>query len=126
MPDAVWVGGYSYKGLNHCGTCGANVERQYMVQHENFHLNYTYRRDHEVSKVVWCDYGDHAFKAGMPGSASFDASEVDEETGGTIRTTMDACGEHNPLNVQRQAARYGLTTKGYQALTDVETDEVKS
>src|SRR4051812_4915694 len=94
MPDAVWVGGFT-RG-NHCGTCGANVENGYITQHENFHKNYTFKRDGEMSNVKWCDYGYHAFKAGEQGAASFEAVENDEN-GAPIRTFMDACSEHNPL-----------------------------
>ena len=88
-----------------------------MDQHENFHKTYTYRRDGEMSKVSWCDYGSHAFKAGSPGSASFDASEIDVN-GNNVRTTLDACEDHNPLAVQRNAAKYELTPKAYEALTE--------
>lgn len=73
-----------------------------------------------MSKVQWCDYGDnggHAFKAGIPGSATFNGTEYDDN-GAPIDTTMDACPDHNPLNIRREAARLQISDKHYRDLTD--------
>lgn len=64
-------------------------------------LGATYRiiTDNEIgnatmSNVLWCDPGNHAFKAGQPGSQSFQGTTRDEE-GNPIRIEMDACSEHS-------------------------------
>lgn len=48
-----------------------------------------------MSNVMWCDPGDHSFKANAPGSVHFQGTQVDENG---IRQTVDtdACAEHNP------------------------------
>jgi hypothetical protein len=121
VPDAQWLPG-GVRGMFHCATCGASTLRENLTQHENFHKTYTYRRDGEMSNVSWCDYGDHAFKTGSTGAASFEVSEINDE-GQSVRTTMDACGEHNPLNVRREAARYQLTPEAYEVLNKAENSE---
>jgi len=118
MPDAV------YGSIGDCLTCGCTVNNRNRTQHTNFHKTFTNRRDLEVSKTAWCDYdpdGGHAYKNGEPGSATFDAQEVNEE-GVTVYTNMDACAKHNPLQVRREAARYELTPKAYETLTNVGPD----
>jgi len=119
MPDAVYGAMYDIAGLQFqdCLTCGASVTRRNFTQHTNFHLTFTNRRDLEVSTVKWCDYGDHAFKNGQPGSGVFDGTEYDEE-GLPHKITMDACAEHNPMNIQRAAAKYSITTEAYRAVTN--------
>jgi hypothetical protein len=82
-----------------CGNCGANVDYRDRNQHENFHKTFSNRKDDTMSNVLWCDYGDHAFKRGTPGSASFDATSVDDN-GQNVNATMDACPTHNPLRVK--------------------------
>lgn len=52
-----------------------------------------------MSTVLWCDYGNHAFKRGTPGSASFNATNIDED-GVSVPVTMDACSDHNPLRAK--------------------------
>lgn len=69
-----------------------------------------------MSRVSWCDYGDHAFRAGQDGSASFEGTEY--ENGIPRQTTMDACPEHNPMNIERQAAKYSLTKQEYRDVTE--------
>lgn len=82
-----------------CGECGAHVAPKDRTQHENFHENFSNRRDATVSKVMWCDRGDHPFKAGAPGSSTFEGTMVDED-GVTQRVTEDVCAEHNPFNIK--------------------------
>lgn len=122
MPDAVYGPYKNLAGLGYvdCLTCGAMVPQEKGTQHTNFHQTFTNRRDLEVSKTAWCDYdpeGGHAYKNGEPGSASFDAREVNDE-GTLVDTTMDACAKHNPLAIRRQAARYELTPKAYEELNE--------
>jgi hypothetical protein len=49
-----------------------------------------------MSNVAWCDPGDHAFKAGSPGSVDYTAS-IREDNGNKVTQTMDACGDHSPF-----------------------------
>lgn len=57
-----------------------------------------------MSKVAWCDQGDHAFKAGEPGSLSFTGTGFDEN-GTPVRQEMDSCAKHNPMNVTADIER---------------------
>jgi hypothetical protein len=75
-------------------------------------------RGENMSKVSWCDYGDHPFKAGVDGSASFEGNEF--KNGVPVTTMMDACPDHNPLNIAREAQRYSLTPKAYEELNNNE------
>lgn len=61
-----------------------------------------------MSGVAWCDPGNHAFKAGEPGSQSFSGTTRDEE-GNPVRIEMDACAKHS---FQSQTAQ---TTKVIEA-----------
>src|ERR1700750_575566 len=74
----------------YCNICHAFVPITEKRNHEDFHNNYTYRKDGNMSSVVWCDYGNHAFKANAPGSAHFNGTEVGEN-GLTETVSMDAC-----------------------------------
>lgn len=54
-----------------------------------------------MSNVSWCDYGNHAFKKGVPGSSNFTANVTGED--GSMQTqNLDACPDHNPLRAQPQ------------------------
>lgn len=70
-----------------------------------------------MSKATWCDYGDHAYKAGIQGSATFNAQEFDEN-GTPQDVTMDACPDHNPLRIQREAAKLQIPAKHYEEIAD--------
>jgi hypothetical protein len=48
-----------------------------------------------MSKVLWCDPGDHDFKAGAPGSTHFTGTMIDND-GKTVTVDQDACRLHNP------------------------------
>ncbi len=121
MPDAVWLstGSVAGSGFEDCGTCGASVLWRNRRQHENFHKTFSNLRGEGMSKVSWCDYGDHAFKTGEKGSASFNGTEYDEN-GVPVQTAMDACSKHNPLNQAREAAKYSLTTEEYREVSNPE------
>ena len=52
-----------------------------------------------MSTVLWCDYGNHSFKANSPGSAHFNGTEVNED-GLNVSVSMDACSDHRPDRVR--------------------------
>lgn len=52
-----------------------------------------------MSKVLWCDPGNHAFKAGSPGSIHFQGSSVGDN-GEQINSDVDACIDHNPFRAE--------------------------
>jgi len=52
------------------------------------------RKETNVSAVLWCDKGDHAFKAGTPGSQSFRGETVGRDGQPEI-VFMDVCPEHS-------------------------------
>ncbi len=124
MPDAVWVTppvDYNRvvgERLMHCATCGSSVGTRNRVQHENFHKTFSHRREEDMSRVNWCDYGNHAFKRGEEGSASFSGTEYKD--GVPIATQMDACREHNPLNASRLGAQYSISGEMHDELTKPE------
>lgn len=121
MPDAIYGPVQNIAGLNFmdCLTCGATVMRGKTTQHTNFHLTFTNRRSLEVSNAAWCDYSEpgHAFKRNEPGSATFDAKEINAD-GVSEDTTMEACAEHNPLRVRREAAKYQIAPDAYREVTE--------
>ena len=57
-----------------------------------------------VSDVKWCDAGNHAFKAGTPGSQTFRGTYVNEE-GMSVVANIDTCPEHafRPSTADAQA-----------------------
>lgn len=79
-----------------CASCGATITDTNHRQHVNFHKTFTNRRDGNMSRVLWCDQGEHAFKADSPGSLHFEGTGYDE-TGKQVQQDMDACAEHNPF-----------------------------
>lgn len=80
----------------HCGSCGAYVPYMNKQQHINFHETFGHAKEQGMSKVSWCDPGNHAFKAGEDGSASF--SGVQHIEGRPVDVTQDVCRKHNPYN----------------------------
>lgn len=121
MPDAVWGNSYDSSipdGYVTCLTCGSIVRWTVgeKMQHENFHKTFSNRRNESMSKVSWCDYGDHPYKNGENGSASFEGTEFKD--GVPMQTTMDACAKHNPMNVAKEAAKLALTSEEYRNLTE--------
>ena len=48
----------------------------------------------EVMRVDWCDNGNHAFKAGEPGSQQFTGTVIGED-GTPIQQAMSACAQHS-------------------------------
>lgn len=85
----------------YCNTCHGFFPRELKREHEDFHRNYTNRSDGNMSTVLWCDPGDHAFKNGAPGSVHFKGSEVDND-GNETNTSIDACHEHRPDRVRTE------------------------
>jgi hypothetical protein len=63
--------------------------------HTNFHKTFTNRSDGNMSSVLWCDPGNHAFKAGSPGSVHFQGTQVNGD-GADESVNTDACAVHNP------------------------------
>lgn len=96
-----------------CNICWAVVYPSTMKPHEEFHNSYTNRKDGNMSSVLWCDPGNHAFKAGSPGAIHLNGTQQDEN-GIQVSIDTDACGEHNPYApkaVQEQEQRYRLTAE---------------
>lgn len=117
MPDAVYSDRPVYlkavEGLRiyDCYTCGSYVPMDRFTQHDNFHKTFTNRGDGNMSTVLWCDKGEHAFKAGMPGAAHFTGTQTDED-GRQIDVVQDMCPMHNPYapaNLREEAERKALT-----------------
>ena len=78
-----------------CGICNAMVPPDGIPGHDAFHEGMIPREDYlAMSNVLWCDPGDHAFKAGMPGSQRFNGTVIGED-GESITQLMDACPEHS-------------------------------
>jgi hypothetical protein len=63
-----------------------------MHQHSKWHTDV--ERGIQMSKVAWCDPGDHAFKANSPGAMSFTGQQTDEN-GYPQTINMDVCGVHS-------------------------------
>lgn len=80
----------------YCIHCNAFVPYSNTTMHKDFHNSYTNRKDGNMSKVLWCDPGHHAFKAGAPGAIHFQGTETDDN-GLDHSTDVDACGSHNPF-----------------------------
>lgn len=108
---------YQAERVQQCGSCGSIVPYSNRLQHDNFHLTFSNRRDQTLSKVSWCDYGNHAFKASEPGSSTFQGSQVDEK-GMTQTVDMDACRDHNPMRAAfEQVELKALTQKAEAELS---------
>jgi len=75
-----------------CFKCGATVAHVNMHDHSNWHSEV--EKGIQVSKVLWCDPGDHAFKANTPGAMSFTGQQTDEK-GVPQTVSMDVCGVHS-------------------------------
>lgn len=70
-----------------------------MTNHSQFHDTYTYRKDGNMSNVLWCDPGNHAFKSGARGSLHWSGTQVGED-GRHQTVDMDACVDHNPMRAE--------------------------
>lgn len=86
-----------------CGNCGAHVAPGDIKQHEAFHETFSNRKDATMSKVLWCDRGDHPFKAGALGSSNFEGTMIDDN-GINQHVSEDVCADHNPLNAAKREA----------------------
>lgn len=79
-----------------CSLCNALVQNteETRYAHEMFHEHWIPKAEvNAMSDVKWCDPGDHAFKAGCPGSQSMTGSEVDAD-GIARQVNMHACAQH--------------------------------
>jgi hypothetical protein len=85
-----------------CTVCGSTVALGRYVQHTNFHKTFTNRLDQKMATAMWCDTGNHAFKAGAAGSIHFQGSQTGED-GRTTTVDIDACAAHNPYNNDKKA-----------------------
>jgi hypothetical protein len=79
-----------------CFECGAIIQRTAITQHNNYHATFGHRKQADMSQVSWCDPGNHAFKAGIDGSASFEG--VNYVDGKPVNARQDVCPKHNPYN----------------------------
>lgn len=90
--------GVSYRKDGGCFECGATVHPSNYGQHSNFHANFIHRAEVKdgfaVSAVKWCDKGNHAFKAGEPGSQSFTGTNRNDD-GSEETVHLDMCAEHS-------------------------------
>lgn len=78
-----------------CALCSSVVPWGARPAHEAFHDSYKHKQEiTTMSGAAWCDPGNHAFKAGEPGSQSFQGTSMDDD-GNPIRMEMDACAEHS-------------------------------
>lgn len=118
MPDPIYSDRPVYmaaiqESIYECYTCGSYVPQTRFTQHRNFHNTFTNRGDGNMSSVLWCDKGDHPFKAGMPGALHFSGTQTGED-GRTEDLTQDICPQHNPYaptKLREDAERRTLTAK---------------
>lgn len=122
MPDAQWqhltiqvkheinVGAFSI-----CATCSSIVTVSQALAHETFHRNYSNERSN-MSNAQWCDPGNHAYKAGEPGSIAFNAQQYGEDNVLT-NVQQHACRDHNPFKAEYEARELKALT--HQAAKDL-------
>lgn len=73
-----------------------------------------------MSAVKWCDLGNHAFKANIPGAQSMDVTQTNSD-GMQERVVMDICPEHAFPNVglssltSSETSTMHTITKAYEA-----------
>lgn len=72
-----------------------------------------------MSNVKWCDIGEHAFKAGAPGSQTITGTEWDED-GNSLQVQQDVCPDHS-FNQQARAARALARYESSGNAADLET-----
>jgi len=93
-------------GMLRCLECGGSFKKptggypaptdDLLIQHTQYHDSVIKREDVTVmSAVLWCDRGDHPFKARTPGSSKIRASLASED-GYMEEVVQDVCPEHNP------------------------------
>lgn len=82
---------------HHCFTCGTIVPESALNQHHEMHVVAELKgKRNTMSQVSWCDEGEHAFKAGAPGSVDYSAT-VTDENGRRQTVVRDACADHSPF-----------------------------
>lgn len=78
-----------------CPLCSALLHMGSLQAHSTFHDTYLNKETvGTMSSAAWCDPGNHAFKAGEPGSQRFTGTSIDEN-GIPVRMEMDACKTHS-------------------------------
>ncbi len=110
---------YEYQ---YCADCNGIIVDSRREAHNNFHATFTNRKDGNMSSVLWCDPGDHAFKSNAPGSVHFEGEERDEN-GTLVSTSIDACVLHRPdrkPNPNSDAVRQALTIEAANELRDTQ------
>lgn len=98
-------------GYRQCFKCGAIIgSPDAQEDHYRFHLNMVPREEASVmSKVNWCDIGDHAFRANEPGSQTMTVQHTDDD-GRTVTEAMDVCGMHSMTPARMKAKALTATT----------------
>lgn len=104
-----------------CGECGATVKSAEYDRHAKWHKEIKESKD--MSGVRWCDFGNHAFKAGAPGSGSFNATIAGANGPETIE--QDACAEHSPFRADVNVVRQELEAAYPVPKAEVKTHEEK-
>lgn len=89
--------------VRECLTCGAAVyqDSEKLAKHDKFHAEFSNRKGSEMGAVLWCDPGDHPFKADAKGSFRGSAQIIGDDNQ-PHSETMDACATHNPMRAQPQ------------------------
>lgn len=90
-----------------CNQCTAVVQRNNSDAHSQWH---EMQRRMTVSNVKWCDAGDHAFKAGRPGSQNVMGTEINE-LGQEVSVQQDVCPECAAAARQKRSVRELETVK---------------
>jgi hypothetical protein len=103
------------RNYHYCATCGGVIPANTFAMHDLFHRKIYAKETTNMSSVKWCDPGDHAFKAGMEGSASFQGTQM--VNGVTESITQDMCPKHNPMRAEPETVRRELE-KAYPVPTD--------
>jgi hypothetical protein len=120
MPSQISYGISRGDTLYYCSICQGLVTSVTQEGHNNFHATFTNRTDGKMSNVLWCDNGNHAFKAGAPGAIHFEGTQQDEN-GSPVTVVTDACAIHNPFapkDVKDSEERKMLTAEVEEELTN--------
>lgn len=113
---------YSKGADGNCRECGATVKAADFDKHGKWHKEIREAKD--MSGVRWCDEGEHAFKNGAPGSASYTMTM--QGPNGPEIMERDTCREHNPMRADRNVvakeleAAYPIPSSGVPLRTDEE------
>ena len=85
-------GGYPLEICRACGVTVVGISE--IILHNEFHDRYILREvATAMGSAAWCDNGNHAFKAGTPGSQSGEFNQTDDD-GRTVSVRFDSCPDH--------------------------------